>query len=712
MSLDVSHAYLMAEFRRIDLLIRRQVRRFQAAGRDPAESFRGLLVSDEKANQLAALPFAGRQSAGVNWPVGADDEFSEAMGEAEADIVAWQERARVEGRVLHLVHLASAFDLDRFDVDTLLIALAPSFDARYERLYGYLQDDVTFRRASVNLVLDLLCGPDDDRLERLARFNDSMPLFRHNVLARLVEPPATTAPLLSQTLAPDEAVVSWLLGRYHPNAVLAPHSRLIEPGGSPNDDVLGDDVRELLERDQDEHTVMVLHGPDQALQDECAVHFATIRERPLLRVDLAGATSDLPVLELMRAALRDALLLEAIPLFVGWHHTLVEGHPQPALLAEVAAFPGTLIISGQAPWQARGVERDRSWLWLEFGMPDYGQRRQLWARTLARVAPESNADIEPLAAQFNLTSGQIRDAIMSAHDAAAMRGSAIQTADLFAAARMHSSPALSGQARKINPRYSWSDIVLPDEQMGVLHEIIAAVRGRPLVLGEWGLGSKLTASAGIAILFAGPPGTGKTMAAEVIARELGLELYKIELSSLVSKYIGETEKNLERIFKEAETSNAILFFDEADAIFGKRSEVKDAHDRYANVEVSYLLQRMEAYDGITILATNLRANLDEAFTRRLQFAIDFPFPDDDHRVRIWQTLFPPGVPRDAGVDFAVLARRFRLSGGSIRNIIVSAAYLAAADGGVVRMEHLLHGARRELQKMGRLLRESDLTLDA
>jgi SpoVK/Ycf46/Vps4 family AAA+-type ATPase len=199
------------------------------------------------------------------------------------------------------------------------------------------------------------------------------------------------------------------------------------------------------------------------------------------------------------------------------------------------------------------------------------------------------------------------------------------------------------------------------------------------------------------------------MAAEVIAAELGLDLYKIDLSSVVSKYIGETEKNLERIFNEAESSNAILFFDEADALFGKRSEVRDAHDRYANIEISYLLQRMEAYDGVTILATNLGANLDEAFTRRLQFAIDFPFPDEADRLRIWQTLFPADVPTRSELDLALLARRFELAGGNIRNILVSAAYLAAADGGSMTMEHLLHGTRRELQKMGRLL-DGDLAV--
>jgi len=247
--------------------------------------------------------------------------------------------------------------------------------------------------------------------------------------------------------------------------------------------------------------------------------------------------------------------------------------------------------------------------------------------------------------------------------------------------------------------------VLPKDQLEILQELLNTVKKRPFVLHEWGLREKLTASAGIAVLFTGPPGTGKTMAAEVLAGELGLDLYKINLSSVVSKYIGETEKNLEKIFNEAESSNAILFFDEADAIFGKRSEVKDAHDRYANIEVSYLLQRMEDYDGVTILATNLRANLDDAFMRRLQFALDFPFPEAVDRVRLWNTLFPDDLPSDPELDLERMAEHFRLAGGNIRNIIVSAAYLAATNGNVVKMEHLLHGTRRELQKMGRLVDE-------
>jgi SpoVK/Ycf46/Vps4 family AAA+-type ATPase len=335
----------------------------------------------------------------------------------------------------------------------------------------------------------------------------------------------------------------------------------------------------------------------------------------------------------------------------------------------------------------------------------------LWQYFLQQIAQVDSIDISGLAGQFSLTTSQIRDVVVSARDRALQQDTPLSEADLFMAARDHSNPRLAVLANKITPRYDWDDIILPTDQLAILQEIVATVRGRPLVLEQWGVGEKLASSKGITVLFAGPPGTGKTMAAEIIARELNLDLYKIDLSTIISKYIGETEKNLERIFQEAQSSNAILFFDEADAIFGKRSEVKDAHDRYANIEVSYLLQRMEAYDGVTILATNLRGNLDEAFTRRLHFSVDFPFPEPPERLQIWSTLFPPNVPCDSDLDFELLSRRFKLAGGSIRNIIVSAAYLAAADGGKVTMEHLLHGTRRELQKMGRLLNENNLSMD-
>jgi SpoVK/Ycf46/Vps4 family AAA+-type ATPase len=251
----------------------------------------------------------------------------------------------------------------------------------------------------------------------------------------------------------------------------------------------------------------------------------------------------------------------------------------------------------------------------------------------------------------------------------------------------------------------WEDLVLPETQKDTLREVAAQVGRRQVVYEQWGFAGRGSRGLGVSALFAGPSGTGKTMAAEVLARELRLDLYRIDLSTVVSKYIGETEKNLRRVFDAAERSGAILFFDEADALFGKRSEVKDSHDRYANIEVNYLLQRMEDYRGLAILATNKKSHLDPAFLRRLRFLVDFPFPDAAHRGRIWRRVLPAAVPV-RGVDFDGLAR-LEIAGGSIRNIAVNAAFLAAEDGGALGMEHLLHAARREYAKLERLVHDGD-----
>lgn len=273
--------------------------------------------------------------------------------------------------------------------------------------------------------------------------------------------------------------------------------------------------------------------------------------------------------------------------------------------------------------------------------------------------------------------------------------------DLFAACRAQTDPKLGALARKIEPKFRWDDIVLPADQLDQLREICSQTRHRHTVYDEWGFDRKLSVGKGLTALFTGPPGTGKTMAAEVVANGLSLDLYKIDLSQVVSKYIGETEKQLRLIFDAAQASSAILFFDEADALFGKRSEVKDAHDRYANIEVGYLLQKMEEYEGIAILATNLRQNMDEAFIRRMRFIIEFPFPDEQYRRLIWRTAFPAQASLEGDVDFDWLARGIKLAGGNIKNITLAAAFFAAAEGGTIHMSHIVRAARREFQKIGR-----------
>jgi SpoVK/Ycf46/Vps4 family AAA+-type ATPase len=280
-------------------------------------------------------------------------------------------------------------------------------------------------------------------------------------------------------------------------------------------------------------------------------------------------------------------------------------------------------------------------------------------------------------------------------------------ADISSGARAQNAAGLERLARRIQPVANWDDLVLPDAVEGQIHELTARARHRDKVIGEWGMGGGNSRRLGITALFAGDSGTGKTMSAEVLAGDLGFDLYVIDLSTVVDKYIGETEKNLDRIFTEADRVNGVLLFDEADALFGKRSEVKDARDRYANVEVAYLLQRMESFDGLAILTTNLRANVDEAFIRRLDAIVDFALPEEEHRRLLWDRNLPTAVPKEEDIDLDFLARRFKLSGGDIRNICVAAAYLAAADGRPLSMGDLIRATEREYQKLGRLTVEAE-----
>ena len=249
--------------------------------------------------------------------------------------------------------------------------------------------------------------------------------------------------------------------------------------------------------------------------------------------------------------------------------------------------------------------------------------------------------------------------------------------------------------------------MLPTDSKAQLKEIGSYFSNMSLVYEEWGFQSKTSLGKGLNALFVGQSGTGKTMAADIISGELGLDLYKIDLSGIVSKYIGETEKNLDRIFQEARDSNTILFFDEADALFGKRSEVKDSHDRYANIEISYLLQKMEEYQGIVILATNFRKNMDDAFVRRMHFVVEFPFPEEDDRLEIWRRVFPEKAPLDDSFDIGFLARQFKIAGGNIKNVAVTSAFLAAQESNTIEMKHAVLATKREYQKMGKLMVESE-----
>jgi SpoVK/Ycf46/Vps4 family AAA+-type ATPase len=385
---------------------------------------------------------------------------------------------------------------------------------------------------------------------------------------------------------------------------------------------------------------------------------------------------------------------------------------QKVLAKAIEEFSFITFLAGEKPWNPGVLSKKHTFLKMVFPIPPYPLRKRLWKLSLdGQYTVSADVNIDAFANKFRFTGGQIQDAIADAGNLAAMRcgngNSEITMEDLHQSCRARSNQKLSAMAQKIVPHYTWADIVLPSDKLQQLKEISNYVKYRPIVYDDWGFGQKLSLGKGLNVLFSGPSGTGKTMAAEIIANELKLDLYKIDLSCVVSKYIGETEKNLAKIFQEAETSNAILFFDEADALFGKRSEVRDSHDRYANIEINYLLQKMEEHEGIAILASNFRKNIDEAFTRRMHFSVDFPFPDENYRLKIWQNIFPFATPISEDIDFKFLAKRFKISGGNIKNIALHAAFLAAEDSKCVNMDCTIFATKREFQKMGKLCVQSD-----
>ena len=658
---------------------------------------------------------------------------------ASAETAAWPRPSEALRPGSRLAFLQRTFGLSSFDLDVLALALAPEFDLRYEGLYAYLQDDVTRKRPSVDLALNLLCTDAATKLERRARFAPEAPLVRHGLLTLSASGHHGQASSLGLALKPDDQVTRFLLGMAGLDPQLAGRCTLERPTTALDALFLPADLERGLRRLAQQAggaggpVALYLQGEPGLGQRALAGALAREVARPLLALDGARIETDPETRSRLLRRVATAAKLHGAVVFVdGWDRRSAEqkaaedGQPGEAgILDDMAALQpgaGLIVLAGEQAWPLQ------SGGWAELvtiplAMPDTALRRACWQAGLSAAGLSApDGDLDALADRFRLGADQIEQAVAGARSTARWRSAcqadgepggeagppeppAVRSAELFAAARARSGHDLAALSRKVAPRQSWRDLVLPADPLAQLKEICNQAKHRPVVHGTWGFGRKLSSGKGLTALFSGPPGTGKTMAAEVIAKELELDLYKIDLAQIVSKYIGETEKNLNRVFSAAERANAILLFDEADAIFGKRSEVKDAHDRYANLEVAYLLQKMEDYEGVSILTSNLRQNLDEAFTRRIGFIVEFPSPEEPSRQRIWQGVWPKETPLAASVDLALFAKQFKLAGGNIRNIAVAAAFLAAEEGRGVRTEHLLSATRREFKKMGRLVDE-------
>ncbi len=592
-----------------------------------------------------------------------------------------------------LLVLSKLLGLSDFERDVLLLCIATELDTRIAGLCARAQDDQNKAYPTFALALSLFDEPHWDVM------SPERPLRRWRLLE--INQPAAQ-PLSASPLRADERIVNYVQGLNYLDDRLA---LLVTPLAIRQSELPASQEASAETIMRTWHhaahflsslPVVQLVGPDALSKHLVAAYVAANIGLHLYRVPVEALPVQANELEtLARLWQRESVLFSA------------------ALYLDAQEIDGATANEGQA--LNRFLDRSEGFFFLgvrevwsrlsrlnhiqDIARPTAAEQEAVWTEALQGAAPASPA---LLASQFNLNSDTIHYIAQIEQDSAA--GDATSLPDrLWDASRLYVRPRLDALAQRLDPKATWDDLVLPDEATNILKQVADQVMQRNKVYETWGFAQRMNRGLGISTLFSGESGTGKTMAAEVIANALRLDLYRIDLSAVVSKYIGETEKNLRRLFDAAEDGGAILFFDEADALFGKRSEVKDSHDRYANIEINYLLQRMEAYGGLAILATNMKSSLDPAFTRRLRFSVSFPFPGSGERRGMWEKVFPAKTPKDE-LDYEYLAR-FSLTGGSIHNIALNAAFLAAQAGSAVTMPHIIAATRTEYRKLEKPINE-------
>lgn len=645
-----------------------------------------------------------------------------------------------------LTQVCKRFALNRRERDALLLTLAPELDMKYEKIFAYLQDDYTRTRPTIGLLLRVIAGVDGGAFEERGLLDPDGTLRQHGLLSVS----ATDTSMLSAFVEVDRRICAYIIDGDSDTSSPGAAIERIDPASSKdwpsqgyrmnlsngntgrrslsllNHLPLSPAIREqlvdeLATMETSDPTILSLSGPHGSARRAVVRLAGMTLDQPIISVNISGESEG--VGDLLESGIREARLVDGIL------HIHQEKQTRPSSGSE-HPYEGRNGQSSAADKRQNAASRDREMidriantnrhiiltlpsslqpsLWarvntqrvrtLTFPILSSHARRSIWQD----LELPDGANPDELGSKFRLTPGQIQNVMRSAD---ALASHEITAEDVYRACRAHFHHRLGTLANRVEPTYGIDDIVLPSEDIEQLKAIIAQIEHRDHVYGQWGFQAARGGGSGINVLFSGPSGTGKTMAAQIIANETSLDLYRIDLASVVSKYIGETEKNLGRIFDEAANSSAIIFFDEADALFGERTEVSDAHDRYANIEINYLLQRMDDHDGIVLLATNFETSLDEAFERRLDRTIEFIRPDRDARIRLWQSSLPTAAPVGE-LDWDLLAG-FDLTGGNIATITVNAAFAAASDDSPIEMRHVIPAVARELEKSGQLYAMED-----
>lgn len=704
--------HLVDELKRLDLILRLCIQ--ENTQKSSINPYTGVLSASEIESLLNDGNSIGQDKS----------QIADKLVQLDKQICKRLKASKLNGIHLSIPYISRLLNLSTFEERCIIACLAPEMNQKYGKIYGYLQDDTTVKSPSIDLLLKIFILKEDERIIARKVFDIQAPMVRF-LMELQNDLTDSRVPLIARHLKLDDWVVNYLVDVHVLDSRLAHVAEMVTSEGQWKDStltVLKDRIVQFINYYRNSKgnklgQIFYFYGPYGVGKKDHVLAVCDSLDLPLIIADVEKLlTSEGYFDELLRLLGRQVMIGNAVLCLENFNNLMAEERSQQQktnrLLYMLQTCAPITFILGRSQWNPSNSDNKSTFIGVEFPYPTESERRTYWGESSRKYKVAETVNLDNFSENFQFTPAQIETALKLGENISVWNGAAdglIGAEELNNSCYAQSSRKLSTLATKIKAMYTMEMLVLPEDQTSQMQEIFNQVKYRSVVYEKWGFEKRLALGKGLNILFSGPPGSGKTMAAEVIANEIGLEIYKIDVSQVVSKYIGDTEKNLSEIFLEAETSNAILFFDEADALFGKRSEVKDAHDRYANIEIGYLLQRIEEYKGIVILATNLNQNIDEAFLRRLHFNVAFPFPDKEQRMRIWHGIFPPEAPLVNDMDFDFLAEKFILAGGNIKNIALNAAFYAAHASCPIGIKQIMLAAKREYKKLGKTFLMSDFT---
>ncbi len=658
----------------------------------------------------------------------AEEAVSKSLGSLDRELATMRAEAREAERPFPLDQVVETYRLEPVEASILQLALAPMLDLSFRQRVARYNNNILLDFVDADLALAVLFPRRAERLMGRSLFAEDSRLVRAGLLTLTAPKDPKGSGVLAQELRPPERLADYVLGRRSLDGDLRALASLIDPTHGLDRVALPEGEAEILQRLVAELVhhgpagspapfpragglVLEVAGPPGSGKTHLAQALATEVRRPLVVVDagqLAAAGARIPAR--LDALFTEARVQGAVLLFDRADPLLAKTQQHlPALLGHLERHGGLTILTTTAPDDADGsVERYVGWR-LELELPEVPERLAIWElHRPTGVSLAEDVDLDDLSTRFEITGAQIAQAWdVAVRNALATTGSkepCIAQATLKAAAQGQIRASMSDLSVRSKAKLTLEDLVLPDREKVLVQEVLDACKNRVFVMSKWGFGKRLVTGKGICVLFKGEPGTGKTLCSEILATELGMKLYQVSIPKIMSKYIGETEKNIAKIFTSARANHSMLLFDEADSLFTKRVSVENAVDRFSNMEVNLLLQEIERFEGVCILTTNLDKNIDDAFARRIQFKIDFPFPEPDHRAAIWELLIPKECPIDGDIDFEELGESFELSGGHIKNAVVRAAYRAASRQGEITWDDIEFAAEQECKNAGKLFR--------